>query len=213
MADPTDTSFIIPADIQAKMLPERSLSLLDFIKFSFPPISQSASTLTDNYFSLSPPSLVDIDTLKSLPTPSENTIKSLLQSARDSLDTVGFQSITCPHINHTNQTYHLPLWILDYWNRVLLLRPVKAKLLKAEGSLQEQRVKASTKETRDLITEVYNMLGCLSSNSRFSFPTRPASSLALHQQHHYSPQKPARTQPNPHPYAIKTTPLTTVGHF
>ncbi|KAF9553141.1 hypothetical protein CPC08DRAFT_822484 [Agrocybe pediades] len=43
------------------------------------------------------------------------------------------------------------------------------------------------------------------SNSRFSFPTRPASSLALHQQHHYSPQKPARTQPNPHPYAIKTT--------
>ncbi|KAF9537904.1 hypothetical protein CPC08DRAFT_731317 [Agrocybe pediades] len=43
------------------------------------------------------------------------------------------------------------------------------------------------------------------SNSQFSFPTRPSSSLALHQQHHYSPQKPARTQPNPHPYAIKTT--------
>ncbi|KAF9545398.1 hypothetical protein CPC08DRAFT_716209 [Agrocybe pediades] len=45
-------------------------------------------------------------------------------------------------------------------------------------------------------------------NSRFSFPTPPASSLALHQQHHCSPQKPVRSQPNSHPYAIKTTSTT-----
>ena len=55
----------------------------------------------------------------------------------------------------------LPIWILDYWNQVTHIRPLKVKWGTTEDNLQIQRHNTATQDTKSLIIQVYNMLACL----------------------------------------------------
>jgi hypothetical protein len=65
----------IPVAAQSKLFPAQTLSVLEFLKFPFPIVSQTASTLpTSAFFSVNSPTLLDEITIQKIPVPPAETV-------------------------------------------------------------------------------------------------------------------------------------------
>ena len=145
----------IPSEIQAEILPDKNLSVIDFLKFPLPAVSRSPITNLHAYLSPLSPTITSTNEIKNIPTPPPTVLDKLIQSP----DVASSQSVLCPHaFGLTGE--RLPIWILDYWNQVTRIRPVKVKWGAAEDNLQIQN--KTSQDTKSLINEVYNTLACLS---------------------------------------------------
>ena len=146
----------IPPDIRAEILPDKNLSVIDFLKFPLPISTCSLITDPQEYFSHLSPTITSIDKIKSIPTPPATVLTELIRSP----DVTSSQSVLCPHAVGLPGE-RLPIWILDYWNQVTHIRPLKVKWGTAKDNLQIQRHNTATQDTKSLIIQVYNMLACL----------------------------------------------------
>jgi hypothetical protein len=80
--EPTSTSTKVPAEIWAKIIPSRNLSVSDLQNFPLPELAISKSPVPQplqNILSRLPPNITDVEEIILLPTPSEALLKSLLK--------------------------------------------------------------------------------------------------------------------------------------
>jgi hypothetical protein len=146
----------IPLEIQGEILPNKNLSVIDFLKSPLPAVARSPITNPDEYLSPLSPTITSIKEIKSIPTPPPTVLDKLIRSP----NITSSQSVLCPHtVGLTSE--RLPIWILDYWNQVAHIRPVKVKWGAAEDNLQIQMCNKTSQDTKPLIIQVYNALACL----------------------------------------------------
>lgn len=148
----------IPPEVQQKILPDESLSILDFLQFPLPAVARSPINDCRKYLSSRLPTITSVDQIQTVPTPSLDVIKELARSP----DITLYRSILCPHAPGLLDE-GLPMWIISYWMQIADIRPLKTRWAGAEQSLQAlKNSKASTTNTKGLMIETYNALACTS---------------------------------------------------
>ena len=86
----------IPSEIQAEILPDKNLSVIDFLKFPLPAVSRSPITNLHAYLSPLSPTITSTNEIKNiLPTPPPTVLDKLIQSP-DVASSLA-QSVLCPH--------------------------------------------------------------------------------------------------------------------
>ena len=70
----------IPPDIRAEILPDKNLSVIDFLKFPLPVSTRSLITDPQEYLSHLSPTITSIDKIKSIPTPPATVLTELIRS-------------------------------------------------------------------------------------------------------------------------------------
>jgi len=70
-------SFCIPASVATKLLPDASLSVLEFLKFGLPIISSSKILGPAKFFSKLNPTITQTDILRGIAVPSDETLADL----------------------------------------------------------------------------------------------------------------------------------------
>jgi len=153
----------IPPDKRKELLPDATLSILDFLQFSFPaPVSSSsvASAINvDKHLSSLPPNVLNAQAIRSAPMLPISVIEHLLGSPRLSAS----QSILCVPVHSTIGEQRLPRWVLTYWNEITRLRPLRSRWTDAEDQLQALRKhKARSENTAALVGRAYNALASTS---------------------------------------------------
>jgi hypothetical protein len=150
----------VPLAAQTKLLPVSNLSVLDFLKFPLPILSQTSNTHpTSAYFSSNAPNLLDKNTIRKIPVPSIDTVRDLGREYRN--PEFRAHSVLCAHIP-TNE-YYLPLWVITFWLEL------RSKWLDpwicAEAALRKRKSKwvgqADPSITHALVGEVFALLSTL----------------------------------------------------
>ena len=116
----------IPSQIQRQVLPDTSLSVLDFLKFPLPIISGAAPQHTTSQFiSNHAPTTEDVITIQKIPIPPAKTITDLVVAFKAAVLS-GARSVKCQHAPSTSEQ-NLPIWVIIYWAEVLELRSTFCK--------------------------------------------------------------------------------------
>ena len=161
---------IIPPELKKRILPERDMSVLDFLQFQLPAAAQAFDGSIDpseKILSDLAPSIISITDIQAIPTPPLTMLNMLIGTK----DLSWSRLILCLHApgHHAEQ---LPTWVISYWIQVFHLRPLKKTWVDAEESLQKQGShRQHTEDTKSLIKKVYDELACISWASDISgFP-------------------------------------------
>ena len=110
----------ISDDVQRKIFPDMSLSVLAFLQFPIPNISGAASQHDAlKFFSNREPNMKDIEEIQKVPVPPDKTVAELITACKTAI-TSGTMSIKCLHVPSGTGRY-LPMWIIAYWVEVLEL--------------------------------------------------------------------------------------------
>jgi Ulp1 protease family, C-terminal catalytic domain len=158
--EPTSTK--VPAEIWAKIIPSRNLSVSDLQNFPLPELAISKSLALpqplQNILSRLPPNITDVEEIILLPTPSEALLKSLLKcpEIRQS------QSFICEHLWHGGTQLRIPLWTIGYWLEVLRIHPIKLLWASAQRNLDFIQKELLADNSMDLIKQVSSVLSKLS---------------------------------------------------
>ena len=151
----------IPPEIQQIILPNKELSVVDFLKFRLPAVARSfdgSFAPSQNLLSSLTPTITTIEEIQAIPMPPFAVLNELMKAPELSVS----QSILSLHATGFI-TERLSMWTLSYWVQVFHLHPLKKKWLDAEESLGEfVQSKRRTDDTRGLIKQVYNALACIS---------------------------------------------------
>ncbi|THU78574.1 hypothetical protein K435DRAFT_876486 [Dendrothele bispora CBS 962.96] len=113
-------TFAIPKNVKKALLPENSLSISEFLNYTFPPIAPDKTADIDIYsffHQALPISITPENTslLQRLPLPSPKVIHAISSVSRQQwLD--GARSISYAHVENT---VSYPLWVISFWNTVL----------------------------------------------------------------------------------------------
>lgn len=179
----------IPDHAKELLLPPHHASVLEFLKFPLPIITQaSGMTLSiPNFFSRECVNYASVENLRKIPIPPAPLLEDI-SAACKAMIRAGFKSVVCAHLTSTVPRY-LPFWVLVYWNEVLSLRTIRDSWSKADGSLRErdkiwQKRKAQGQIQPDhgLIQDVYDALNILpwSENVRGFSNIEPLHKLAIY---------------------------------
>ena len=151
----------IPPEIQQIILPNKELSVVDFLKFCLPAATQSFNgsfAPSQKLLSSLTPTITTIEEIQAIPTPPFAVLDELMKAPELSVS----QSILSLHAPGFI-TERLPMWTLSYWVQVFHLHPLKKKWLDTEESLGEfVQSKRRTDDTRGLIKQVHSALACIS---------------------------------------------------
>ena len=151
----------IPPKILDLVLPDKELSILDFLKFRLPAVARAANGFFDpsqKFLSSLTPTLTKIEEIQAIPTPPLAVLDGLVKAP----ELLQSQSILCLHAPGFIMEW-LPMWAISYWVQVFYLRPLKKKWLDAEEALQKQEYgKGRTDDTNSLTKQVHNALACIS---------------------------------------------------
>ena len=155
----------IPPEVQATILPDASLSVLDFLQFPLRIISGTAPhQMAAEFFSNHEPTTQDIQTIRRIPVPPAKTVADIVAACKVAI-TAGACSVKCPHVPSALGKM-VPMWIILYWAEVLQLRTTSRKAwVKAEEFLRTRK-KAGIKgpggeKVDEIMQEAYDMLSCL----------------------------------------------------
>ena len=119
-------SLEIPAEVQAQILPDASLSVLDFLQFPLPIISGAATChKPSDFFSSHTPTIHDIQVIKLIPIPPAKTVTDIVAVCKGAIMS-GTRSVKCPHAPSASKE-KLPVWVILYWAEVLQLRTTSYK--------------------------------------------------------------------------------------
>ena len=154
----------IPPEILQEILPDKNLSILDFLKFHLPAAAQAidGSNQLQNFLSSTTPTITSIDEIRTIPTPPLAVLNLVLNKLVKAPDLSALWSVLFPHAPGLIGE-RLPIWVISYWVQVSHLRSVKKKWLEAEEALRKQEhSKGRTDHSKGLIKQVYNMLACIS---------------------------------------------------
>ncbi|KAF4612920.1 hypothetical protein D9613_010721 [Agrocybe pediades] len=147
----------IPPDIQDHILPRRTLSVAEFLKFPLPsPTPRHTVTDVDLYLSSFHPTVTCTDKILDIPIPPTTVLLNLTKSVK----THDTNSILCPHTSELQEEQRLPLWIVDYWTQISAIQPVQQKWKCAAKNLQELE-NVEDKEhsgNRKTLSEIRDML-------------------------------------------------------
>ncbi|KAH7903900.1 hypothetical protein BJ138DRAFT_1019890 [Hygrophoropsis aurantiaca] len=179
--------FEIPAEAQKILLPTASLSVLEYIQFSLPIISNTPLVHPPSaFFSQYDPTSMDLNIIAKIPVPPAATVNELEKACQTAVH-AGAKSVLCPHSVVANNMC-LPLWVLPYWTEVLDLRTSSQdRWVKAEESLRQRNNvwKKSNPTSCMLIQEVYDALASFpwSGNIRGFDNEEPVHHLAAYATH------------------------------
>jgi hypothetical protein len=93
----------IPKDIQTEILPDQKVSILDLLKYPFPPISTVSHNISSvsAFFSQAEPTVGSVQDMVSIvqgvPMPSMATITALGEACK--MSNLDFRSVVCPHLH------------------------------------------------------------------------------------------------------------------
>jgi hypothetical protein len=156
-------SLRIPSPAVNYLLPDASLSVLEFLEFKLPVISSSKVLAPAKFFSKLEPTITQTDLLCGIAMPSEETLAALGAACKSAVKS-GAASVLCPHVP-TPLEKCLPVWVIPYWTEAAnLRRNWRSPWVKADDLLhrrQQFRRDQSVAASRSLIDEVYNNLASL----------------------------------------------------
>ncbi|KIK74737.1 hypothetical protein PAXRUDRAFT_19593 [Paxillus rubicundulus Ve08.2h10] len=95
MALPTALRLTLPMNVVTSLLPESTLSVLDFLKFPLPPPEILSNPSPSMYFSSNKPNIQDIQKINSKPTPPD-IVNTLLSHTTKSATL----SVQCAHYGY-----------------------------------------------------------------------------------------------------------------
>ena len=132
-------SLEIPAEVQAQILPDASLSVLDYLQFPLPIISGAAPRQKPfDFFSSHAPTTHNIQVIKMMPVPPAKTVTDIIAVCKAAIMS-GTRSVKCPHVPSASKE-KLPVWVILYWAEVLQLRTTSHKAwVKAEEFLRTRK--------------------------------------------------------------------------
>jgi hypothetical protein len=155
----------IPVEVQATVLPDASLSVLDFLQFPLPVISGAAPRQkASEFFSNHEPTVQDIQTIRRIPVPPAKTVTDIVAACKAAIAT-GSRSMTCPHVPSASGEL-VPIWIIPYWAEVLQLRTTSRKAwVKAEEFLRTKKKVGKGglggEKVDEIMQQAYDILSCL----------------------------------------------------
>lgn len=89
--------FEIPADVQSKIFPDASLSVLEFLQFPIPIISAAATRQeTSKFFSKHDPNIQAIEDIQKIPVPPVKVVTELVDACKKAVLS-GAKSVSCAH--------------------------------------------------------------------------------------------------------------------
>src|ERR1700720_1099930 len=103
-------SLCIPSPAVNYLLPDASLSVLEFLEFKLPVISSSKVLAPAKFFSKLEPTITQTDLLRGIAVPSEETLAALGAACKSALIS-GTASVLCPHVP-TPSEKRLPVWVI-----------------------------------------------------------------------------------------------------
>ena len=157
--------FEIPADAQRRILPDETLSILEFLQFLLPNISGAApQQRASAFWSHHEPNVRGIEEIRKILLPPAETLAELVKAGKTAVSS-STKSIRCPHMP-SGSGRNLPMWIITYWAEVLELRRTYRKAwVKAEEFLRRGKKlwkSSSSGETMDkVMQEAYDVLSYL----------------------------------------------------
>src|SRR5882724_103381 len=113
-------SLCIPSPAVNYILPDASLSILEFLKFKLPVINSSKVLAPAKFFSKLKPTITQADLLCGIAMPSEETLAALRAACKTAVES-GAASVLCSHIP-TPLEKHLPVWAIPYWTEAANLQ-------------------------------------------------------------------------------------------
>jgi hypothetical protein len=156
-------SLCIPSPVAIELLPNASLSVLEFLEFRLPVISLSKILAPAKFFSKLNPTITHTDILRGIAVPSDETLADLGAACRAAIPS-GIALIQCPHIT-TNPEKRLPLWVILYWTEASNLRKKhRSPWAEAEDCLRQRQQRWKGNDpiaSHQLINQVYDTLGSL----------------------------------------------------
>jgi hypothetical protein len=105
-------SLCIPSPVVNYLLPDASLSILEFLEFKLPVISSSKFLAPAKFFSKLKPTITQTDLLHGIAVPSEETLAALRAACKSAVIS-GTALVLCPYIP-TPSEKHLPVWVIPY---------------------------------------------------------------------------------------------------
>jgi len=118
--------FIIPLEMRTILLPDPYISLKQLADFTLPAVKVVTSSTSEPsntiFFSKEEPSVINsslISKLRYLPTPDESTIRRLVVEGCKAW-VGGSKSIRYVHLAHGEATTSFPLWVITFWNEVVV---------------------------------------------------------------------------------------------
>jgi hypothetical protein len=155
----------IPTGISQCLLSNEKIMIADFLQFKLPPVALMTKAIdTHLYFSTNSP-FADTNKIHLIPTPPVAVVKALVVSLFP--DTVC--SIGCPHIP-AQASKQYPVWVVTYWNKVILLHNTHRRWAWAQTFLQTWNTSwrwqcdgepAHMDESTQLLDEVNNIFNVL----------------------------------------------------
>ena len=144
----------IPAYVQT-FLPAQNLSVNDFLALSIPPCSSATAKLAHikNYVSEESPNIHHFSNPTELLSPPPAVVTALEQHVKRGSIT----SVLCPHLPAAGGARY-PLWIVEFWTKLLTARRVQESWKKAAHQLD---VRLQTSPTNHLFQRAANALSCL----------------------------------------------------
>ncbi|KAI0071323.1 hypothetical protein K474DRAFT_1712566 [Panus rudis PR-1116 ss-1] len=131
-------ALLIPAHILPTLLPDRSLTVAELLRFPFPPsLPEKLGLYAGDMVSCIDPTTHDPKVICILPIPSRKLLAALKGIILEALSQ-GVQSVHYVHVGTLKLDTYLPLWVIAYWEEVQNLRPVRQQWAKAEEYLQKQ---------------------------------------------------------------------------
>jgi hypothetical protein len=129
----------IPVEVQAQVLPDAFLSVLDFLQFPLPIISGAAPRHKPSvFFSNRAPTTEDIQVIQKIPVPAAKTVTDIVAACKAAIVS-GACSLKCPHVPSVSGE-RLPMWVIPYWAEILQLRTTSRKAwVKAEEFLRTRK--------------------------------------------------------------------------
>lgn len=109
----------IPPEILQEILPDKNLSILDFLKFHLPTAAQAidGSNKLQNFLSSTTPTITSIDEIRTIPTPPLAVLNLVLNKLVKAPDLSASWSVLFPHAPGLIGE-RLPIWVISYWVQV-----------------------------------------------------------------------------------------------
>lgn len=166
------TALIMPATAVGALLPNPTLSILQFLEFPLPPNPVTLlklHLLPSDYFSSEQPNVEDLRVIKTIPLPPADVVSTLLPYiatlVQHTETTDSKLSVLCAHTDGIATAQCLPLWTITYWTKALHLKnTIQQPWIDAERVLQHRiqfKKGISSPGNHHLVEQTYVMLGLL----------------------------------------------------
>jgi hypothetical protein len=168
----------IPIELKKLLLPDKNLSILEFLHITIPPIPLSTKFgKIDDYLAEDDPDPIDIQQIQRAGLPPATVLKSLHMIPAKKFSTI--KSIKVPHLPASP---HFPMWILSYWINLSEVRQLQLRWRNAEAALQKncEARKGRPSPLAPLVTNVYTVLAGLPWNGQLSGCELPNTTLSAY---------------------------------